>query len=244
MLHRSMRSPRAAPFLPQTRKTPCRDPCLRWKGAGPFGHRLERVRSAAVARLHRFWDNPRFDGRGRTTQAGWIVRNYDLEFLKKFSLVIGFLAAVTLGLILFAHHLNGSVRHAPDPAAKQRVLDRISPAGAVYAGATGAAAQAEALKASAAAAAAQVAYGGTTDGKTIFGNLCTGCHTSGAGGAPTLDAAGIGARAAAQGIDTLVQRAIEGFTGSAGVMPAKGGNPALTDEQVKAAVEWMVGQSQ
>ena len=66
------------------------------------------------------------------------MRNYDLEFLKHFSMVIAFLAAVTLGLILFAHHLNGSVEHAPDPAAKQRVLDRIAPAGAVYAGATGA----------------------------------------------------------------------------------------------------------
>ena len=170
------------------------------------------------------------------------MRNYDLEFLKRFSMVIGFLAAVTLGLILFAHHLNGSVQRDPDPAAKQRVLDRIAPVGAVYAGATGAAAQAEALKAAAAAAASQVAYGGTTDGKTIYDNLCTGCHTSGAGGAPKLDGAGIGARAA-QGLELLVKHAIEGYTGSAGVMPAKGGNPALTDEQVKATVEWMVAQS-
>ena len=58
-----------------------------------------------------------------------------------------------------------------------------------------------------------------------------------------LDAVGIGARMAAQGMDELVKKAIEGFTGSAGVMPAKGGNPALTDEQVKATVEWMVAQS-
>lgn len=170
------------------------------------------------------------------------MRNYDLEFLKRFSMVLAFLAAVTLALILFAHHLNGSLERAPDAAAQQRVLDRIAPVGAVYAGATGAAAQAEALKAAASAAASQVAYGGTTDGKTIYDNLCTGCHTSGAGGAPKLDAAGMGARQA-QGMDLLVKHAIEGYTGAAGVMPAKGGNPALTDEQVKATVEWMVAQS-
>lgn len=171
------------------------------------------------------------------------MRNYDLEFLKRFSMVIVFLGAVTIGLILFARHLNGTVQREPDPAAKQRVLDRIAPVGAVYAGATGAAQQAEAVKAASAAATAEAAYGGTTDGSVIYNNLCTGCHTSGAGGAPMLDAAGMGARVA-KGVDTLVTNAIQGYTGSAGVMPAKGGNPALTDEQVKATVEWMVGQVQ
>ena len=68
-------------------------------------------------------------------------------------------------------------------------------------------------------------------------------HTAGVGGAPKLDAAGIGARATAQGVDELVHKAISGFTGSSGVMPAKGGNPALTDDQIKATVEWMVAQS-
>ena len=166
-----------------------------------------------------------------------------MEFLKRFSMVLGFLSLVTLCLILFAHHLNSEVKRDVDPAAEQRVLNRIAPVGEVYAGATGAAAQAEALKAAAAAATASVAYGGTMDGSKIFGNLCTGCHTSGAGGAPKLEAAGIGARVAAQGIDMLIKNAISGYTGSAGVMPAKGGNPALTDDQVKATVEWMVSQS-
>ena len=157
------------------------------------------------------------------------MRNYDLEFLKRFSMVIAFLMAVTVGLILFARHLNATVQREPDPAAQQRVLERIAPAGA-------------ALEAATAAAAAEVAYGGTTDGSVIYNNLCTGCHTSGAGGAPMLDAAGIGARVA-KGVDTLVTNAIQGYTGDAGVMPAKGGNPALTDEQVKATVEWMVAQA-
>ncbi|QSX79214.1 c-type cytochrome [Agrilutibacter solisilvae] len=167
------------------------------------------------------------------------MRNYDLEFLKKFSLVIGFLMLVTLGLILGAYYVHQKLPHEVHPAAAAQTQARIAPIGAVYAGATGAAQQAEAVKAAALAATAQVAYGGTTDGSVIFNNLCTGCHTSGAGGAPTLTAAGMGARKAA-GVETLYKHAIEGFTGSAGVMPAKGGNPALTDEQVKATVDWML----
>ena len=167
------------------------------------------------------------------------MRNYDLEFLKRFSMVIAFLMAVTVGLILFARHLNATVQREPDPAAQQRVLERIAPAGAVYAGATGAAQQAAALEAATAAAAAEVAYGGTTDGSVIYESLCGACHTGGVGGAPTLDHGHWDARIA-QGTDTLYTHAIEGFTGAAGVMPARGGNPALTDEQMKATVDWML----
>ncbi|MBT2782687.1 cytochrome c5 family protein, partial [Lysobacter sp. ISL-52] len=35
--------------------------------------------------------------------------------------------------------------------------------------------------------------------------------------------------------------AVDGFTGTSGVMPPKGGNPALTNEQVAATVDWMLG---
>ena len=169
------------------------------------------------------------------------MRNYDLDFLKKFSFVIGFLVLVTAGLIVFAHHLHGVIPTEISPDAQKRIDARIAPAGAVYAGATGAAAQAAATAAAAQAAASQVAYGGTLDGSVIFGNLCTGCHTSGAGGAPTLDQAHWAARIG-QGKDTLYKHAIEGFHGSAGVMPPKGGNPALSEAQVKATVDWMLGQ--
>jgi len=169
------------------------------------------------------------------------VRNYDLDFLKRFSMVIAFLMAVTLGLILFAGYLHHQLPQEINPVEVARTDARIAPAGGVYAGATGAAAQAEAALRAAEAAKGQVAYGGTLEGGVIYDNLCAGCHKSGAGGAPTLTAAGMGARAG-QGKDTLYKHAIEGFTGSAGVMPAKGGNPALTDEQVKATVDWMLDQ--
>ena len=172
------------------------------------------------------------------------MRNYDLEFLKRFSMILAFLAAVTVGLIVFAQYLNGTVKHDPDPAAQQRVLDRIAPTGEVYAGATGAAQQAAAAQAAQAAAAANVPFGGRTDGAEIFNNgPCTACHTGGVGGAPKLDATGIGARVASQGIDELVKKAIAGFTGSTGTMPPRGGVAGLTDDQIKATVEYMVAQS-
>jgi cytochrome c5 len=42
----------------------------------------------------------------------------------------------------------------------------------------------------------------------------------------------------------MYANAINGFVGSAGVMPGKGGNPTLSDAEVKAAVDHMVSQSQ
>ena len=171
------------------------------------------------------------------------MRNYDLEFLKRFSMVLGFLALVTLGLIIASVFLHRSLPLEVDPAAAKRTENRIAPAGAVYAGSTGAAAQAAAAAAAVAQAASQVAYGGTLDGSVIYQNLCAGCHTSGAGGAPTLARAQWTDRLA-QGTETLYRHSIEGFTGNTGLMPAKGGNPALTVEQMEATVDWMVANLQ
>ena len=120
-------------------------------------------------------------------------------------------------------------------------MKRIAPSGAVYAGSTGASAQAAAQAAALAKAASQVAYGGTTDGKVIYDNLCTACHTTGVGLAPTLDHSHWDARIA-QGKETLYKHAIEGYTGpDGGIMPPKGGNPALSEEQIHATVDWMIG---
>ena len=47
------------------------------------------------------------------------------------------------------------------------------------------------------------------------------------------------------GTALLYERAINGFTGASGMaMPAKGGNATLSDDQVKAAVDYMVSSSQ
>jgi len=167
------------------------------------------------------------------------VRNHDLVFLKHFSQIIAFLVAVTIALILLGLYINNRKPAEISEAKAEQVALAIQPHGAVYAGATGAAAQAAAKKAADEAAKGQVAYDGTLDGSVIFGNLCTGCHTSGAGGAPKMEKAAWSARIA-QGKDTLHKHAIEGYN-NVGVMPARGGNPSLTDAQVIATVDWMVG---
>lgn len=167
------------------------------------------------------------------------MRNHDLVFLKHFSQVIVFLVAVTVGLILLGLYINSLKPAEVSEAKAAQITAAIQPHGAVFAGATGAAAQAAAKKAADEAAKGQVAYGGTLDGSVIYTSLCAGCHTSGAAGAPKMVRADWAARIA-QGKETLHKHAIEGFN-NVGVMPARGGNPSLTDEQVIATVDWMIG---
>lgn len=170
------------------------------------------------------------------------VPSTDAVFLKHFAMLIAFLMLVCVILIALAAHIYGNHPAPENPARAKIASERLAPVGAVYAGDTGRAAIEAAAAAAKAAAASQVAYEGTTDGKVIFGKLCHACHETGAGGAPVLTDKAHWAPRVAEGIDTLVKHAIEGYTGSAGMMPAKGGNPALSDEQVRATVEWMITQ--
>lgn len=81
-------------------------------------------------------------------------------------------------------------------------------------------------------------------GQGIYMNFCAPCHASGVAGAPQ-----VGDKAAWQdridkGLDAMAALAIKGFQGKNGFMPAKGGNSALTDEEVISATTYMVEQSQ
>ena len=85
--------------------------------------------------------------------------------------------------------------------------------------------------------------GGVVDGKKVYEGLCQACHGTGAAGAPKAGDKGAWGPRIAQGKDTLFKHAIGGFTGKSGTMPAKGGNPALSDAEVKAAVEHLIGMA-
>lgn len=78
------------------------------------------------------------------------------------------------------------------------------------------------------------------DGKATYDSSCAACHAAGVAGAPKFgDAAGWKDRIA-KGNDKLYENAIKGFKGEKGFMPPKGGFANLTDDQVKAAVDYMV----
>lgn len=96
-----------------------------------------------------------------------------------------------------------------------------------------AAAPAPATPATAPAATAKV------DGKAVYEKACNVCHGAGIAGAPKAGDKAAWAPRIAQGKATLHEHAIKGIRG----MPAKGGNPSLTDDEVKAAVDMMVGMA-
>ncbi len=80
--------------------------------------------------------------------------------------------------------------------------------------------------------------GAPKTGEEAYTAACAACHGAGVAGAPKFGDAGAWGARIAQGVDTLFKHAIEGFTGKAGVMPAKGGS-TLSDDEVKRAVVWM-----
>lgn len=100
-------------------------------------------------------------------------------------------------------------------------------------------AAAPAAEAAPAAAEKVAAAGGAADGKKVYEATCVACHSTGVAGAPKVGEKAVWAPRLAQGKDALYEHAIKGK----GIMPPKGGNPALPDADVKAAVDHMVALS-
>ncbi|MCY4150307.1 MAG: c-type cytochrome [Gammaproteobacteria bacterium] len=82
--------------------------------------------------------------------------------------------------------------------------------------------------------------GSVMDGPAVYALSCASCHDAGVAGAPITGKAEDWTGRLDAGMETLVGHAINGFQGSKGVMPAKGGNVSLSDEEVTEAVRYMV----
>lgn len=80
-------------------------------------------------------------------------------------------------------------------------------------------------------------------GKQVYNEICVACHVPpGIGGAPALGDDDAWAPRIAQGIDTLIDHALNGYSGSTGIMPRKGGRTDLSDAEIIAAIEYMLKQ--
>jgi cytochrome c5 len=158
----------------------------------------------------------------------------DKEFVKTFSYIVVGLLAVTGVIIILAISLRGEPDPKANPSQQRFVEERIAPVTGVREGADGQAALAAA--AAEAQAAAAPAESGPVDGAQVYNTVCMACHTAGVAGAPNPGSEELKTRFADEGIDGMMENAINGLN----VMPPRGGRPDLSDEQIHAAIEFML----
>ncbi|MED5296398.1 MAG: c-type cytochrome [Pseudomonadota bacterium] len=142
--------------------------------------------------------------------------------MKSSKLILGCL--ITLGLAT-------SQAMAQDDAARDAMAERLAPVGSLC------------LEGQDCGSAAMAAAGGDgggasggADGEAVYGSICMACHDTGVAGAPKRGDEAAWAERTTKGFDTLLDHALNGFN----AMPARGGNPNLSDEEVHAAVAYLV----
>ncbi|MDR3416884.1 MAG: c-type cytochrome [Nevskia sp.] len=155
--------------------------------------------------------------------------NQDKSFVVTFMGVLGVLVAFTVTIIIIATILTGSHQAADQASVDQMVQQRIAPVGSVVTD------PAALLKVSAAAPHAPLS------GEQVVAQVCSACHGAGVLGAPKIgDKSAWGERLkSAGGVDGLLGSATKGK----GSMPPRGGNPDLSDAELKAAIQQMLKQT-
>ncbi len=143
--------------------------------------------------------------------------------------------AIVVGvLVVVINSLVGSGLKGESTAdmSAEAVAERIKPVGQLNTGAP-------IVPEVAVADAAPVAAGAARSGKEVYDSACFACHGTGAAGAPKIgDAAAWGPRIE-KGIDGLLSSAINGLN----AMPPRGTCGNCSDDELKAAVEYMVENS-
>jgi cytochrome c5 len=129
-------------------------------------------------------------------------------------------------LIVTAIGLSLSVQALTDKQ-KDAIAERIKPVGSVC------------LQGDASCGAAAAASSGPRSGDDVYKTSCLACHDTGAGGAPKKGDKAAWAPRLAQGIDTVYSHAINGLNG----MPPKGTCMTCSDDDIKAAVDFIVDAS-
>ncbi len=157
----------------------------------------------------------------------------DKVFIRNISIVLVLLVAFTFTIAFLARDVGNKVPEDNNPSRAATIEERIKPVADVYTGEAGAAAIKEAAASS--TVETKVAFDGSLDGEMIYGKVCSACHATGAAGAPMRGSEAMAERAQ-KGVDALMQSALNGLN----AMPPRGGRPDLSDEQIRAAIEYMI----
>jgi len=157
----------------------------------------------------------------------------DEKFNRWFAgMLLAMIALTALLMVLASHYasdVNESKRAENEIENTKSIADRIAPVGKLAVGA--------------AASIIPAANAEPMAGDKVYNTACAACHGAGVAGAPKLGDTGAWSARIAKGAEALYANAINGYNGSAGYMPAKGGNASLSDADVKAAVDYMVESS-
>lgn len=165
----------------------------------------------------------------------------DRIFFRNFSVVVCLLALMMFIFFIVAR-MYGIDEDAEAKLRENVVAERTKPVGMVVESGSE-----EAMVESQVADEAATAIAQTGDiGQTVYNGLCINCHGLGEAMAIAFPQTGdvdAWRDRVAQGVDVLYDHAINGHTGNMGMMPARGGNPDLSDEEVKAAVDYILAQT-
>lgn len=162
----------------------------------------------------------------------------DGEFYSTMILAVACMTAVSFGIFLLTETVAGEVEAnlVYDANYEAKVLERIRPVAMPNLPSSGE------LAAQAAVEPAPVPVAEKLSGAQVYNQACFACHGAGIGGAPKLgDVSDWGPRIA-QGSDIVNQHVLEGYTGSAGYMPPKGGRIDLSDDEILGGLAYMLEQ--
>ena len=145
--------------------------------------------------------------------------------------LLAFLLPIAM-IVMSVQIVTGGIRVDSRAMSEDAVAQRLKPVGEIALATTAPAAGARSGEQMAPAAA-------QSDGSKVYQTVCAACHGSGLVGAPKLGDKAAWKPRLAQGSSTLREHALKGIR----AMPPKGGNASLSDGDVQAAVDYMVGQS-
>lgn len=171
----------------------------------------------------------------------------DRKFFDIFMVVLGSLVAIAVAIYALAQVVHARTQDQyikEDKMVQAQVAARISPVGQVaVAGEDNSHLASAPVAKPAASEGGSIQVAEAASGEDVYKQACSACHAAGVAGAPKLGDAAAWSGRISQGMDTLVEHAINGYQGSAGYMPPKGGRADLSDDAIKAAVEYMAENS-